>query len=512
MNRLIERLREQATASPNAIALRSRDQHLSFGELACAVEQASLQLQSLHTHSIGLYLDNGIDWIIFDLAALAAGISVVPLPRFFSATQIAHAISDANLDGVVFDRELPPGASACGIALPGFSGSRLQRIETTHVPAQPRQVTLERETLAKISYTSGSTGAPKGVELDVECIEQTVNALCQAIGDLDIKTHLSILPYTTLLENIAGIYVPLLLGRCVHAEPSAEVGLSDVLGLDPSQLRVCFNRVRPNSMIITPQLLDLLCHLVESAAINPGSLVFVAVGGARVAPDLLLRARRAGIPAYEGYGLTEFVSVATLNTPQQDRVGSVGKPLPGVEVVVAGDGEICLARVPATGIPGIRQRYLRTGDFGSIDDDGFVHVHGRKSNLIGLANGRNVAPEWIEAELNASSLIAQSFVFCENGERLAALLTISAPDADNDAAVDAEIMHINDGLPAYARLQQWHRLTTPFSREQQTLTANGRLRRRQISQQLPRLLSQIPSNMLEAINHNPNLLAESNPC
>jgi len=504
MNGLIERLRQQAAASPHAIALRSRDQHLSFAELVCAVEQATLQLQSLQLRSIGLYLDNGIDWIIFDLAALAAGISVVPLPRFFSAAQIAHAIIDANLDGVVFDRQLPPGASACGIALPGFSNSRLQCIETTPepgpVPAQPRL-----STLAKISYTSGSTGAPKGVELDVECIEQTVNALCQAIGDLDIKTHLSILPYATLLENIAGIYVPLLLGRCVHAEPSADVGLSDVLGLDPSQLLACFNRVRPNSMIITPQLLDLLCQLVESAAINPGSLVFVAVGGARVAPDLLLRARRAGIPAYEGYGLTEFVSVATLNTPQQDRVGSVGKPLPGVEVVVAGDGEICLARVPATGI---RQRYLRTGDFGSIDDDGFVHVHGRKSNLIVLANGRNIAPEWIEAELNASPLIAQSFVFSESGERLAALLTTSAPDA----AIDAEIICINRELPAYARLHQWHRLATPFSRDKQTLTANGRLRRRQISRQLPRLLTQMPSTVPVVLNHSRISIAERKSC
>ena len=507
MNTLIERLRQQAAASPNAIALRSRDQHLSFSELVCAVEQASLQLQSLRLHSIGLYLDNGIDWIIFDLAALAAGVSVVPLPRFFSATQIVHAISDANLDGVVFDRELPPGASTRGIALPGFSDSRLQCIETRLAPAAQRQESLGQESLAKISYTSGSTGAPKGVELDVDCIEQTVNALCQAIGDLDIKTHLSILPYATLLENIAGIYVPLLLGRCVHAEPSAEVGLNDALGLDPSRLLACFNRVRPNSMIITPQLLDLLCQLVESAAISPDCLVFVAVGGARVAPALLQRARRVGIPAYEGYGLTEFASVATLNTPQNDRVGSVGKPLPGVEVVVAGDGEICLARVPATGTRQ-GQGYLRTGDFGSIDAHGFVHVHGRKSNLIVLANGRNVAPEWVEAELNASPLIAQSFVFCESGERLAALLTTSA----SDAAVDAEIMRINHGLPAYARLQQWHRLATPFSREQQTLTANGRLRRRQITQQLPRLLAQIPSSMPVAINHNQNSLTESNPC
>jgi long-chain acyl-CoA synthetase len=467
------------------------------------VEQARLQLQSLQLHSIGLYLDNGIDWIIFDLAALAAGISVVPLPRFFSATQIAHAITDANLDGVVFDRELPPGVNARGSALPGFSDSRLQCIESSLVrPAR------KSSTLAKISYTSGSTGTPKGIQLDVELIEQTVVSLCRAIGDLDIKTHLSILPYATLLENIAGVYVPLLLGRCVHAEPSADVGLTDLLGLDPAKLQACFNRVQPDSMIITPQLLDLLCQLVDNAAISPGSLVFVAVGGARVAPALLQRARRVGIPAYEGYGLTEFASVATLNTPQNDRVGSVGKPLPGVNLELAGDGEICLAREPLTGVQGEQRELVKTGDFGSIDEDGFIYVHGRKSNLIVLANGRNVAPEWIEAELNASALIGQSYVFSESGERVAALIASSAPDA----AIDAEILRTNDELPAYARLHQWHRLATPFSREQQTLTANGRLRRCQIEQQLPVLLKHQPPIALTAHSHSQISLQESKSC
>jgi len=212
-----------------------------------------------------------------------------------------------------------------------------------------------------------------------------------------------------------------------------------------------------------------------------------------------------------GYGWTEFCSVSTLNSPEQDRLGSGGKPLPGVEVVVAGDGEICLARAQASGT---RQglRYLGTGDFGNIDADGFVQVHGRKSNLIVLANGRNVAPEWIEAELDASSLITQSFVFCDSGERLAALLTTSAPDGNIDAEVDAEVMRINRQLPAYARLQQWHRMATPFSREQRTLTANGRLRRRQITQQLPGLLTRMPSTVPVTLNQTRISITESNPC
>jgi long-chain acyl-CoA synthetase len=511
VNSLIVQLRKRCAVQPDDDALRSRDLRLSYAELMDAVEHATEQLRSLELRRIGLYLDNGLDWIIFDLAALAAGITAVPLPRFFSLAQIAHAIDDANLDGIVFDRELPTGVIANGVALPGFSDSRIQCIETRNGSLAPRlPETPEHSTSApaRISYTSGSTGAPKGVELGADFIEQTATSLCQAIADLDINVHLSILPYATLLENIAGIYVPLLLGRCVHAEPAAEIGLNDVLGLDPAKLVTCFNRVCPNSLIITPQLLELLCQLVENAAIKPDCLVFVAVGGARVTPTLLQRARQAGIPAYEGYGLTEFASVATLNTPRNDRVGSVGKPLPGVSVSVAEDGEICLARdLPCETEKG-RQVLVRTGDLGSVDNDGFVQLHGRKSNLIVLANGRNVSPEWIEAELNASPLILQSYVFSDNGKSLAVLLASSA----TDTALETAIKSINQDLPAYARVRDWHRLTTPFTRAAQTLTANGRLRRQQIAQQLPQLLSRGDASLTPGRSHDRTSLQESKPC
>ena len=521
MNSLIAQLLKRCAVQPDDDALRSRDLRLSYAELMDAVEHATEQFRSLELRRIGLYLDNGLDWIIFDLAALAAGITAVPLPRFFSAAQIVHAIDDANLDGIIFDRELPPGVTASGVALPGFSDSRIQCIEIGNrdmgnretgndslAPRSPETPASSTSAPARISYTSGSTGAPKGVELGADFIEQTATSLCQAIADLDINVHLSILPYATLLENIAGIYVPLLLGRCVHAEPAADVGLNDALGLDPAKLVTCFNRVRPNSLIITPQLLELLCQLVENAAINPDCLVFVAVGGARVAPTLLQRARQAGIPAYEGYGLTEFASVATLNTPRNDRVGSVGKPLPGVSVSVAADGEICLARdLPCETEKG-RQVLVRTGDLGSIDGDGFVQLHGRKSNLIVLANGRNVSPEWIEAELNASPLILQSYVFSDNGEQLVVLLASSA----TDAALETAINCINQDLPAYARVCEWHRLKTPFSRAAQTLTANGRLRRQQIAQQLPQLLSRGDAPLTTDRSHDRISLQESNPC
>ena len=114
----------------------------------------------------------------------------------------------------------------------------------------------------------------------------------------------------------------------------------------------------------------------------------------------------------------------------------------------------------------------------------------------------------IEAELGASPLIAQSFVFSKCQQRLAALLLTSATDVE----VDVEIDRINAELPAYARLQDWYRLSTPFSRERQTLTANGRLRRGQIAQQLPDILPRAMAPVTATDKCSPTSLQESNPC
>ena len=499
MNRLQTRLERWAKTKPGAPALRSLDHSLTYAELTTAVQQLAGRLLRYRVRSLGLYLDNGLDWIIIDLAAMAAGIRVVPLPWFFSDEQIKHAIDAGLVSHLAIAGDLPAGISGAGIRVKLYDDSWLQSI-ATQTEANCSRIS------GKVSFTSGSTGTPKGIELDYEFIDQTCASLVAAIPTLGIESHLSILPYATLLENIAGVYLPLMLGKTVYAEPAERIGLSADLQIDPQRLRQCFNRIQPNSLILTPQLLELLCLLVENQAIDPECLVFVAVGGARVGELLLQRARSAGIPAYEGYGLTEFGSVAILNTPRNDRPGSVGKPLPGVSVEIADDGEIVLS-CEATG-PG----KVATGDLGSIDADGYISVHGRKSNLIVLPNGRNVAPEWVETEINASPLILQSYLFAETGSELSALLQVSGPEAA-DCDLDVEIDRVNRGLPTYARVNRWYRLAQPFSRANRMLTANGRLRRAHINQSLPTLMTNARSPLSMLAAESPKFsIQETNPC
>ena len=483
MSRILQQIEARAQRRPDAVALRSGEHSLSFARLLDDVRQTAARLRALRPRSLGIYLDNGIEWIVFDLAALAAGSRVVPLPWFFSGAQIEHAVAAGAVDLVAFERELPRGVVGTGAPIRAYRGACLQTV-LNHNSAVGGKAGG-----GKLSFTSGSTGSPKGIELDAAFIEQTCGAICRAVPGEAVDLHLAILPYATLLENIAGIYVPLMLGKCVAAETAATVGLAPDLRIDPARLAQTFNRVRPASLILTPQLLELVCGLAERGAIDPASLEYVAVGGARVGESLLHRARTSGIPVYEGYGLTEFGSVAILNTPAANRIGSVGKPLPGVSVRLGDDSEILLGTEIEETVDGARRWRsvsLATGDYGTIDADGFVYVHGRKSSLIVLANGRNVAPEWVETELTVAPSILQAFVFEGDEAELSALLFAVADVADAD--LEIEIKRINRDLPPYARIRHWHRMLLPFSRDNGTLTANGRLRRAQIRQMLPLLL------------------------
>ena len=506
MSTILAQIAHRARHTPTAIAVQSGTASLSYARLQSDLEALTHRLERHRVATLGVYLDNGIEWIVVDLAAIAAGVRLVPLPWFFSDEQLRHAVASSGVDHIAATDGLPTGIAAAGPACELYREARLQPVYS--LPQAAAGATHG----GKISYTSGTTGKPRGVVLEQAFIERNTAAISAAIPHRAHVSHLGILPYSTLLENIAGIYVPLTLGKTVYAEPAARIGLSPELGINPLCLRRVFNHVEPSSLILTPQLLELFCGLAESRAIDPGCLKFVAVGGARVAESLLHRARAARIPAYEGYGLTEFGSVATLNTPRRERIGSVGKPLPGVIVTLARDGEICLETWLDGVDGGERAVRVSTGDYGSIDDDGFVHVHGRKSDLIVLPNGRNVSPEWVEAELNASPLIAQSYVFAADGGGLSALL-MPADASLVDHELDEEIERINHALPPYARIGNWVRLNQPFSTRNRMLTANGRLRRAQIHAQLPALLvtTRTLKPALPGVLTNIDL-QETNPC
>ena len=149
----------------------------------------------------------------------------------------------------------------------------------------------------KITFTSGSTGTPKGVCLSLESQLQVATSLYQSIG-LEKPNHLCLLPLPVLLENLAGVYAPLLAGGTVNLVPLAELGFSGAQLLEPHKLIAAIERTEPNTLILVPELLTCLVAFAKQGWQAPKSLKFIAVGGAVVSQALIKQARELGLPVY----------------------------------------------------------------------------------------------------------------------------------------------------------------------------------------------------------------------
>jgi len=415
--------------------------------------------------TLAVLADNGPAWVAADLAALEAGVAHLPLPAFFSAAQLAHALDAAGADLLLTDQPERVRALDLGFAAAeNWQGLALLR---RAAPA----VALPAGT-AKISFTSGSTGSPKGVCLSAAGLLDTARAVAARLADLPVERHLAVLPLALLLENVAGVYAPLLRGATVHLPALATLGWRGMGGFDAAALHRAQERAHAHSMILVPELLKgWTQHLAAGGGRAPAGLVYAAVGGARVDAELLRRARALGLPAYQGYGLTECGSVVSLNRPGDDG-DDVGRPLDHVGVRIEA-GELRVAGRAFLGYlnDAAAPAEFATGDLGELAANGHLRLSGRRKNVLVTGYGRNISPEWVEAALLAEPAVAQALVAGEGRPHLCALLV---PAAGADAtALAAAVMRANRGLPDYARVGGWS-AAAPFTPQNGLATGNGR--------------------------------------
>lgn len=447
---------------------------------------AALQARREPRAPLAILADNSPEWLAADLATQQLGVTLVPLPLFFTPPQWAHVLQASGAGAVLAPPDAP--LAPLGFGTPRDCGGPLQLYQAT-APGQARPAPPDGT--QKITFTSGTTASPKGVCLGSAQQWELARALRQGVAPLRLQRHLCLLPFAVLLENIAGPYTAMLSGATTICPPLAEVGLAGASQFDPQRCLDAIARYQAESVIVLPQMLHALLAALAPDDRRAASLRFIAVGGAKVPARLLAAARARGLPVYEGYGLSECCSVVALNLPGRERAGSVGQPLPHRPLRIAADGEIevggalahYLGQAPAYG------GWLATGDLGHLDADGYLYIDGRKKDILITGFGRNVSPEWPESALLGSGLLAQALVVGDGQPWLAALLVPAAPHitlAQLQQAVDLA----NQELPDYAQLRRWT-LVPPFTPANGLATANGRPRRAAIQQQHAALIASL---------------------
>jgi long-chain acyl-CoA synthetase len=475
-----------------------------------------------------LLAPNGIAWAAFDLAAMTAGIIVVPLYVRQAPADLVSMMRDAQPsliccgDGALRDAVLALWAGAPRTVL-------LEETFTAHRgAARTAPISLADSDPIAIIYTSGTSGEAKGVILNVGNVNHMLSCTTAQLTLLMGKRDQPDSVFHYLPFCFAGSWILLL---------SSLLRLSELrLSTDLSRLAAELREAAPEYCQNVPTLLERIRAAIEGqlatrggaifklfsrakaewlkrhnvSAANSGGAVWLFVGRAAIFPAIRkklgpnLRAlicgsaplaietqlffTMLGIPVLQAYGLTETTGICTMDDPRRVEPGAVGAAISGVEMKLGADGEI-LVRGPNI-FPGYWNRpeetakaladgWFHTGDQGEQTAAGNWRIIGRLKNLLVLNSGHNVAPEPLEERLAHAIPGAQQVVMVGHGQRyLAALVTGTVASS----AVEAEIARLNASLPHYRQIHAFHIEAQPLTFESGLLTANGKLRRAAIAE------------------------------
>jgi long-subunit acyl-CoA synthetase (AMP-forming) len=413
---------------------------------------------------VGLLFADSADYALADLALTFAGKELVPLPAFFSDGQLDYIVRAAGLSHVVADAVCAQRAGKLGLA-------------TSELGAAAASVAEPAFDSRRIIFTSGTTGEPKGVRHSARQMLASVRALAEATDATAHDRYLSLLPNALLLEQIAGLYLPLLVGAAIHL-PAISFGHTHGVSVAAAA-----EAVEPTVTILVPELLQSWTNELEALdRVAPASLRFVAVGGAPVPTTLIAAARGRGLPVYQGYGLTECCSVVSVNRPADDGSGTAGRPIPGVDVAIS-DGEIIVSG------PTVMSGYLNgpdlaghwaTGDLGKFNPEGRLIVKGRKDNIIITSAGRNVSPEWIEQLIAADKHVRRCVVVEKDGGLVAVVVPADKSIATYPGQMRDILALASRAAPDYAKPRKYLLLPETDFHQLGLLTPNGRPRRSEI--------------------------------
>lgn len=501
--------------------------------------------------SVAILAGNVPEWTIVDIATIAAGGVGVGIYPTSSAEQCEYIINHSDAEFIVvdtqdqlyklFDTELPKVKEiiclekteefSVEMVVKEHKGWIFNSVEVKETPITQYQDFLEfgkqsrekflpkveeigynarPEETAIMVYTSGTTGNPKGAMLSHQYILNSCESLKQSVPIFHEDVSFSYLPGCHVAERISGIYNRLYNGTSAYFVD------------DLSKLYEHMLEIKPTVFASLPRFFEkIYAKVVSEHGKNPdsqavkdafgGNIRLLTSGGAPLPNEIADFFARNNLPILQAYGLTENICVA-FNRADDFKFGTVGKPMPMCDVKIAEDGEI-LVKSPMTFSGYYKdaektaemfdaEGWLKTGDLGSLDSDGFLRITGRKKEIIVLSNGKNVAPALVENLVKENHLVSQCFLYGDGKSYCVALITLNPAEAEMFARANkiefenfagltrcAEILETIEGTVAKAnakvssseQIKKFVVLERDFSADLDEVTPTMKLKRNVIS-------------------------------
>ncbi|MFD4784898.1 AMP-dependent synthetase/ligase [Rhodococcus qingshengii] len=458
------------------------------------------------------------EWTLFDFAIWAAGAATVPIYDSSSQGQVSWILEDSEAVIAIVEtgahEQLFQDAPSSLKAVMQIDDGAVEKLtaqgaDVDDTELKKRLAGIKADDLASLVYTSGTTGRPKG------CILTHRNFLSEVRGILTASIGKVAVPGNRVLTFLPLAHV---LARAVSLA-TFEAGASQAHWSDFATITTQFGRYKPNTILGVPRVFEKVrdgaARKAESGGKIPGAIFafaettakeysealdkggpslilkakhavadklvysklrealggecwFAISGGGALTPELGHFFRGLGVPIYEGYGLTETTAAHCVNVPGAQKIGTVGQPMGGNGVRIAEDGEIELnggvvfkgywkndKATEETFVNG----WMRTGDLGELDSEGYLSITGRKKDLLVTAGGKNVSPGPMEDRIRSHSIVSQAVVVGDGKTYITALLTVDPEvfekwKAENGKPSGATVAELRDDKDLRAELQK----------------------------------------------------------
>ncbi len=446
---------------------------------------------------IALYGENSYEWIVTYFAAIVSGNVIVPIDKEISGAEVVNLVNDCEAKALIYSASQKTNIESVKAEMKTverfFEISQLQGLfeKGAEIIAGGDERILKREQdidkLCALIYTSGTTGRPKGVML---CQKNLMFDMCNSCRNLlEPPNTVVVLPLNHTFGMMAGVLCQVYAGYKTYINNNLRNVLRDINTLKPQHISVVplfaetfykgiwKNAKKSGKDKILKFLIKVsnglrrvgidLRRVFFKSVIDAfgGELEMLIVGGAPLDLKVAKGFEDLGITVIGGYGITECSPIISTDRNKDYKFGSAGLPIPGVSVKVDspdenGEGELLVKgdivmlgyyNNPEATAEVFDGEWFRTGDYGRVDDEGFIFITGRKKNIIITPNGKNVYPEEIEAVLQKVEGIGEVVVY-EDEKLICAEIYTETPE--NKDAIKAEVFALNKTLPSYKQVQR----------------------------------------------------------